>query len=183
MASSCHKRKKETLSQTFQKGQKRGLEGVSVKNEIKEEKISLHCSSRASWDADLGTIVCQCNAHRGYSKLLNRDFISSSVILFSCCSIRASVSSSSCKANSYAEPMGKTLLCSSCAGSALPPAKDLRWVGLMGAWAGSRTTVSAKGSGAVRCAVNATTLAPAPMSPHLSLHVQLLALLNPETSI
>jgi hypothetical protein len=170
VASSCHKRKKETLSQTFQKGQKRGLEGVTVKNEIKEEKISLHCSSRASCDADLCTSVCQRDAHRDYSKLLNRDFISSSVTLFSCCSISAIVSSSSCRANSYAEPIGKTLLLTSiCAGSALPPAKDLRGVGLTGAWAGNRTTVSAKGNGAVRCAVNATTLAPAPMSPHLSL--------------
>ena len=131
---------------------------------------SRNCTIQQS---SVGTVVCPRNAHCGYSKLLNRDFISSSVILFSCCSISAIVSSSSCKAISYAEPIGKTpLLTSIRAGSALPPAKDLGWVGLMGAWAGSRTTVSAKGNGAVRCAVNATTLAPAPMSPQLSLHVQ-----------
>lgn len=37
VASSCHKHKKVTLCQTYQKGQKRGLKGVAVKNEIKEE--------------------------------------------------------------------------------------------------------------------------------------------------
>ena len=102
------------------------------------------------------------HARRCHSKLLNRDFIRSSETLFSCCSITARVSSNICSANSYAVPMGKTLVCNSaCVASALRPPKDLRRVGVVGACAGSLTTVSAKGRGAVRCAVKATTLAPA----------------------
>ena len=61
-----------------------------------------------------------------YSKLLVRDFIRSSEMSFSRCSISAKVSSNNCRANSYTVPKGITLLCSSgCAPPELPPAKDL----------------------------------------------------------